>query len=68
MAERNIFRGQLLSFEQKMWGASEVVFHERSPVDRGEVILPDGLLERIERHAIGIGRRAEALRRAADDT
>ena len=62
MAERNVFRGQLLSFEQKMWGGSEVVFHERSEMSSDELILPEGLRERIERHAIGIGRRAEALR------
>jgi hypothetical protein len=64
MAERNVFRGQLLSFEQKLFGGVEVVFHERSAVARGELVLPAGLLERIERHAIGIGRRAEALRAA----
>jgi hypothetical protein len=59
--ERNVFRGQMVSFESTMWGGSEVVFHERPSLQRGEVILPEDVLREIERHTLLVGERARAL-------
>ena len=64
MREHNVFRGQMISLETTMWGQTRVVFHERPHVERGDVILPDVLLGDIERHTLGIGRRASDLRAA----
>ena len=61
MRERNVFRGQVISFESTMWGQTGAVFHERAELDRDDVILPGRLLEDIKRHTLGIGRRAAAL-------
>lgn len=64
MRERNVFRGQMMSLESTMWGETQVVFHERPSLRREDVVLPAALLDEIERHTLGIGRRAEALRAA----
>jgi cell division protease FtsH len=64
MRERNVFRGQLVSFEGEMWGGVNVVFHERPTLRRDQVVLPERVLHDVERHLIGIGRRAESLRAA----
>lgn len=61
MRIHNVFRGQMISLESTMWGQVRVVFHERPALLRDDVILPEHLLRDIERHALGIGRRAEAL-------
>jgi cell division protease FtsH len=62
MRERNVFRGQMISLESTMWGQVRVAFHERPSLARDDVVLPADLLDDIERHTIGIGRRAEDLR------
>jgi cell division protease FtsH len=64
MREHNVFRGQMVSLESTMWGSVDVVFHERPGLRRDEVILPEDVLRDVERHTLGIGRQAEALRSA----
>jgi cell division protease FtsH len=64
MAERNVFRGQMISLESTMWGQLKVAFHERPATTRDQVILPEQVLADIERQALGITKRAEALRAA----
>lgn len=60
MLEHNVFRGRALSLTAN--GA--VTFPVMPNVPRDVVILPDGTLERLERHAIGIAEHAEHLRGA----
>jgi hypothetical protein len=60
MLEHNVFRGHVISFT----GFGAVVFHPVPQVMRDAVILPDGVLERLEQHAIGISSHAEQLRAA----
>jgi SpoVK/Ycf46/Vps4 family AAA+-type ATPase len=64
MRELNVFRGQVVSMESTMWGAVQVVFHERPAISRDDVILPASVVADIERHTLAIGRQAERLRAA----
>ena len=65
MREHNVFRGRIISLHQREHGgAIEVQFHRVPTVERDGVILPDGTLERLERHTIGITQSAGRLRAA----
>jgi ATP-dependent 26S proteasome regulatory subunit len=61
MEEHDIFRGQLLTVEVDRSGSRKVVFLERPDMDADELVLPDGLLERIVRHVVGPSRHREEL-------
>ncbi len=66
MDERNVYRGKVVAF-----GGSHP-FREETPltvrrlpdVPRERIVLPEGTLERIERHTAGFARHREALRAA----
>jgi cell division protease FtsH len=62
-AMHNVLRGQVLSFEPSDFepGVGPVRFHRRPELDRDDVVMPDGVLERIERHVVGIARHRERL-------
>ncbi|MEV0174820.1 ATP-binding protein [Streptomyces sp. NPDC050803] len=64
--ERNIFRGQVLSFEGSEFGhgLGPFRFHRRPDLTRDDIVLPAGLLERVERQVVGVARRREQLRAA----
>lgn len=64
MLELNVFRGQIISLHQRDHGPVEVQFHSVPEVQRDGVVLPEGTLERLERHTIGITRSADRLRAA----
>ena len=64
MRERNVFRGRVISLHADHEGAASVVFHRLPQVRREAVILPEGTLERLERHTLGIAERADELRAA----
>jgi ATPase family associated with various cellular activities (AAA) len=61
MDEHDVFRGQLLTIEVDRDGSRKVVFLERPEMDSSELVLPDGLLERIVRHVVGPTRHREEL-------
>jgi cell division protease FtsH len=61
MEEHDVFRGQLLTIEADRSGTRKVVFLERPQMDASELVLPEGLLERIVRHVIGPTRHREEL-------
>jgi histone H3/H4 len=61
MAENDVFRGQLLTVEVDRTGSRRIVFLERPRMDAGELVLPDGLLNRIVRHIVGPTEHREAL-------
>ena len=61
MEERDVFRGQVITIEADRRGNRHVVFLERPAMDESELVLPDGVLERIERHVVGPSRHREAL-------
>ena len=68
MVERSVFRGQLLSFgeSEQAYGAgvSGISFLERPVMSAHDVVLPEGALERIERHVVETARHREQLRAA----
>lgn len=63
MRAHDAFRGQVLSFAQSEHHGNELVtFLPRPAVTAADVVLPDGMLDHIERHIIGIaGWSAELL-------
>ena len=64
MAVHNVFRGKVVSLAPcGMFGNSlEARFVDRPDLGREDVILPAGVLERIERMTIGFSERAASLR------
>jgi ATP-dependent 26S proteasome regulatory subunit len=58
------FRGKVLSVEQNCYGGTTIRFHKLPDVRRESLILPDELLRRIERQAMGLSRHADRLRAA----
>jgi len=68
MAELSILRGQVISFvpndfDYHAAGASLTFLH-RPDVAADQVILPEGVRERVVRHVVGISEQREALRDA----
>lgn len=65
MTEHSVLRGQVISFAVDHFEhhdpGSTLRFLERPDVTAEQVILPDGVLERVSRHVVGIGARREAL-------
>jgi cell division protease FtsH len=66
MRTHNVFRRQVLSFEGHQFGqgVGPLVFHERSRLDRTGIILPDGVLDAVERQVVGVATHRDRLRRA----
>jgi hypothetical protein len=62
MREGNVYRGRVLSLTVDEMRAVRVGFHHLGKVDRGSIILPDGLLERVERQTLTFSAHAERLR------
>ncbi|PZF81541.1 AAA family ATPase [Jiangella anatolica] len=63
MAERSVLRGQVVAFAPAVFGASNgsVTFLRRPTLTAADVILPDGVLARVERHLTGVARHRDAL-------
>src|SRR4029453_8628066 len=59
-----VFRGRVISLERRQFGPPNVRFHELPAVERDQIVLSSGVLERVERHTIGFSRHAERLRAA----
>jgi predicted AAA+ superfamily ATPase len=68
MARLSVLRGRVISFVTDNFdyheAGSELTFLRRPQVRAEEVILPDGTLERVVRHVVGIGEQRAALRAA----
>jgi hypothetical protein len=58
------YRGNVLSLEQDCYGSLSVRFHQLPRIGREDIILPEPLLRRIERHTLSFSRHAEKLRAA----
>jgi hypothetical protein len=62
--EHNVFRGHVIAFGGEMFGAdddSPLTFLDRPPISRDQVILPDAILDGIERQVVGIARYGRRL-------
>ncbi len=55
------FRGHTLSLQQDCHGGLSVHFHRLPPIRRDELILPEPLLRRVERHTLSFNRHADKL-------
>lgn len=60
MRKRNVYRGHVVSLAQRD-NELAVNFHRLPKITREQIVLPQGLLDRIERQTIGFGRHAERL-------
>lgn len=63
MVEHNVYRGQVVSLARRQppYGTIVVEFHPRPEVGRSDIVLGDGVLDRIESHVVGIGAEAARL-------
>lgn len=59
--KHNIYRGRVVSLAQRQMGPLEVKFHQLAPIERDGIVLPEGVLERIERQTIRFGELADRL-------
>ena len=67
MARLNVYRGHIISLSPGQFGPGPqtlIAFHTLPSVARDDVILPEGVMERIERHTIVFAQHAERLRSA----
>jgi hypothetical protein len=62
--ELNVYRGQLVDVALTPNGAMQLSFGSIGAARRDDVILPDAVLGRIERHALGIAGHRDAMRAA----
>lgn len=63
--ELSLLRGQVISFAGNGFdpGTAGYTFLPRPDVSASDVVLPDGVLERIANHVLGVAEHTEALRR-----
>jgi hypothetical protein len=64
MRKRNVYRGHVLSLAETRMGAVEVRFHRLPNVPRENIVLPRGLLERVERQTVRFSELSEKLKEA----
>jgi hypothetical protein len=63
MRKRNVYRGHVVSLSTVNQNLN-VSFHRLPAIARDQIILPAGLLERIERQSVGFAKHAERLHAA----
>jgi hypothetical protein len=61
MDEHNVYRGRILTLTGSPYGGLGVAVQRLPRVTRDRIVLPAGVLERIERHTQGFAEHAEAL-------
>ena len=63
MQHRSVLKGQVISLVMGEYGpsAAGVTFHARPALAASDVILPDGLLQKVSDHALGIADHRESL-------
>lgn len=61
MDVHDVYRGQLITVAGTRHGGSRITFLERPVMERSELVLPEGTLERIEQHVLGPTRHRAAL-------
>lgn len=62
MREHNVYRGKAISLAPQQYGVQALVkFHRLRNVRRDEIVFPEGLLERVERHAVEFSAHTDEL-------
>jgi hypothetical protein len=64
MAVHNVYRGRVLEVGGTHFGGTSFEVRELPKVTREGIVLPEGTLERIERHTLKFGEEADRLRQA----
>ena len=65
MVERSVLKGRVLSFVPTEYGHDAgATFLDRPDVRADDIVLEDGVLERVVEHVVGVGEPREALRAA----
>ena len=63
--DRNVYRGRVISLAQEAGHQPiEIRVHSLPEIGRADIILPGGVLERVERHTIEFSRHVDRLRAA----
>ncbi len=64
MNELSVVRGNVVTFGHSEYGqgVGKMTFLDRPAVAAADVVLPDGVLQRIRNHVVGIAEHADALR------
>jgi hypothetical protein len=60
-AELNVYRGHLLDVTLAPMGGIHLAFAVRPGLSREDVVLPEAVLGRVERHALGVAAHRQAL-------
>jgi cell division protease FtsH len=64
MRRRNVYRARAISLHQEPYRPVTIRFRELPKIGREQIILPEGVLERVEAQTIVFGRHAVRLREA----
>jgi DNA polymerase III delta prime subunit len=66
MLQRSVLRGQVLSLGGSAYepGVGGIVFHRRPTLGADDIVLPAGVLDRVQRHIAGVARHRDRLRAA----
>jgi hypothetical protein len=64
MAVHNVFRGRVLEVGGTHFGGTSFEVRDLPKVTREAIVLPEGVLERVERHTLKFGEEADRLRQA----
>jgi len=65
MVERSVLKGRVLSFVPTEYGhEAGATFLDRPDVPADDIVLEDGVLERVVEHVVGVGEHRDALRAA----
>jgi ATP-dependent 26S proteasome regulatory subunit len=64
MSVHNVYRGRVLEVGGSPFGGLSLEVRNLPRVEREAIVLPPGLLERIERHTLGFAEQADRLRSA----
>jgi hypothetical protein len=62
MRERNVYRGKAISLAHGQFGVQALVkFHRLPRITREDIVMPEGVLERVERQTVRFSEHAPAL-------
>jgi ATP-dependent 26S proteasome regulatory subunit len=61
MRARSVYRGRVISLVAEQYGPPRVRFHTLPEVAREDIVLPDGVLERVELHTIRFAAHRDRL-------
>ena len=61
MRRQNVYRGRVLSLDVDQYQGLRIQFHHLPQISQKQIILPAGLLNRIERQTVGFAKHSEKL-------